>query len=112
MRRTGKRAFDPTMASDGISQLLITYSIFMARGPHSNATEVRREPKGRAPAKRPVFSHERAVLRRPCRRKKNGRPKAPVRNKPVSGLLPGLHVIGSLAVRVDVEAFALLLFGH
>src|SRR6267142_163405 len=30
MRRTGKRAFDPTMGSEGTSQLLITYSIFMA----------------------------------------------------------------------------------
>jgi hypothetical protein len=66
-----------------MSQLLITYSIFMTATPHKIAKEVRREPNGRAPAKRGVFSHEEAVLRRACRtgRKKNGHPKVPVRKQ-------------------------------
>src|SRR4029077_20253027 len=37
MRRTGKRAFDPTMGSEGTSQLLITYSIFMVRSSRKGA---------------------------------------------------------------------------
>src|SRR5437773_5015585 len=89
MRRTGKRAFDPTMGSEGISQLLITYSIFMRRS----------LPKG-------------AYFRTKRGSKKTGTRRCPFENKPVSGLLPALYVIGSLAVRVDVEAFALLFFGH
>src|SRR5437762_9431643 len=90
MRRTGKRAFDPTMGSEGISQLLITYSILMGRS-----------------------------LRKGAYFRTNGGPqkkraprRCPFETKPVSGLLPALYVIGSLAVRVDVEAFALLFFGH
>src|SRR6266581_7384514 len=59
MRRTGKRAFDPAMGSEGMSQLLMTYSIFMTRGPHKIAREVRREPNGRRPAKGAYFRMKR-----------------------------------------------------
>src|SRR5215467_4541924 len=86
MRRTGKRAFDPTMGSEGMSQLLITYSIFMAG----------------VLAERRVFSHD---------PKKNGHPKVPVR-KSLAGLalhLTLLVVVGLLAVVGEVETFFLRL---
>src|SRR5438552_1071995 len=74
MRRTGKRASEPTIGSEGMSQLLMTYSIFMTRGPHRIAREMRREPNYRVPAKAAYF-------RMNCRRKKNGHPKVPVRKQ-------------------------------
>src|SRR5437879_13676304 len=89
MRRTGKRAFDPTIGSEGISQLLITYSIFMRRSLRKGA-----------------------YFRTNGGPKKTGTRRCPFENKPVSGLLPALDVIGRFAVRVDVEAIALLFFGH
>src|SRR5882762_10067766 len=89
MRRTGKRAFEPTMGSEGMSQLLITYSIFMRRSLRKGA-----------------------YFRTNGGPKKTGTRRCPFENKPVSGLLPALHVIGRFAVRVDVQTLALLFFGH
>src|SRR5215831_7122916 len=87
MRRTGKRAFDPTMGSEGMSQLLITYSIFMAG----------------ILAKRRVFSHNPG--------KKTGTRGCPS-ERALQGSLYMLHVVRGLAVRVDVQALALFFLGH
>src|SRR5258706_4245969 len=105
MRRTGKRAFEPTMGSEGMSQLLMTYSIFMTRGPHKIAGSAARTERPRA-GERGVFSHELQGAR------KTGTRRCPFENKPVSGPLPAckLHAIGCFALRVDVQALALFLF--
>src|SRR5215471_159565 len=86
MRRTGKRAFEPTMGSEGMSQLLITYSIFMAG----------------ILAKRRVFSHNPG--------KKTGTRRCPS-ERALQGSLYMLHVVRGLAVRVDVQTLALFFLG-
>src|SRR5512139_1439652 len=98
MRRTGKRAFEPTMGSEGMSQLPMTYSIFMMRSSQ----------------KRRVFSHNRACWRS-TRQRLLGLPgqkkRAPEGARP-SHIQCRLHVVRGLAVRVDVETLAFLIFGH
>src|SRR5260221_5249578 len=104
MRRTGKRAFEPTMGSEGMSQLLMTYSIFMTRGPHKIAGSAARTERPRA-GERGVFSHELQGAR------KTGTRRRPFESEPVSGPLPELHAISRFAVRVDVQALAFLFLG-
>src|SRR6266853_148201 len=83
MRRTGKRAFEPTMGSEGMSQLLITYSIFMTRGPHKIARSAARTEWPGA-GERGVFSHEPPALRRACRAgaRKTGTRRCPFEHQP------------------------------
>src|SRR5258708_1130233 len=102
MRRTGKRAFEPAMGSEGIFQLLMTYSIFMAR---SSSPKTGCPRFGRRPERKRVFSQERAAAPG-TRLSKKGRPEAPFQTS------PALHAVRGLAVRVDIEALAFLFFGH
>src|SRR5437899_6430989 len=97
MRRTGKSAFDPTMGSEGMSQLLITYSIFMSRSSR----------------KRRVFSHKAPAAggwpgtsRLP--QKKRAPEGARSKTSPFPGLslLPSV-VVGLLAVIGEIETLFL-----
>src|SRR5229473_1471227 len=58
MRRTGKRAFEPTIGSEGMSQLLMTYSIFMTRGSSQDRKRSAARTELPGAGERRVFSHE------------------------------------------------------
>src|SRR3979490_131690 len=58
MRRTGKRAFEPTIGSEGMSQLLMTYSIFMTRGSSQDRKRSAARTELPGAGERGVFSHE------------------------------------------------------
>src|SRR6266496_2104688 len=118
MRRTGKRAFEPMIGSEGMSQLLMTYSIFMTLV----LSEKKRAagPNCRSTAERAVFSHEPGGPSRTQKKRAPGG--ARLKDKPVAGLLPAYSgcygarpslVTSSnlLAVQADVETLPLLVLG-
>src|SRR6266446_2140670 len=74
MRRTGKRAFEPTIGSEGMSQLLMTYSIFMTRGSSQDRKRSAARTELPGAGERCVFSHELPA-------QENGHPKVPVRKQ-------------------------------
>src|SRR5467141_922475 len=82
MRRTGKRAFEPTIGSEGMSQLLMTYSIFMTRGSSQDRKRSAARTELPGAGERCVFSHELPA------QEKRAPEGARFESKPVPGLLP------------------------
>src|SRR4051812_35485392 len=99
MRRTGKRALVPTMGREGISQVRIAYSIFM-----SEVLGKTLAAPARVAAKRAYFLMNEGQKKRAS--------EMPVRVCPLARTRCFLHVVRRLAVRVDVQTLALVVFGH
>src|SRR6266702_14516 len=121
MRRTGKRAFEPTMGSEGIFQVPMAYSIFISLFSRS----LWRAPGSRRQGR--IFTNERISLRAagsghlPKKKKRapeGARPTKPFRAFSLacsSVLTPAADRLRRscdlLAVQADVETFPLLVLG-
>src|SRR6266851_6299405 len=117
MRRTGKRAFEPTIGSEGMSQLLMTYSIFMTRGSSQDRKRSAARTELPGAGERRVFSHELPAQEK--RAPEGARSKTspfPGFSLPYGGCSSmglGTLVTSSnlLAVQADVETLPLLVLG-